>query len=44
MYEHLRYLVDIAFVVALTFAVYKISKKKSKRIKGGKKNGITFEN
>ena len=24
MYEHLRYLVDIAFVVALTFAVYKI--------------------
>lgn len=30
MYEHLRYLVDIAFVVALTFAVYKISKKKSK--------------
>lgn len=28
MYEHLRYLVDIAFVVALTFAVYKINKKK----------------
>ena len=28
MYEHLRSLVDIAFVVALTFAVYKISKKK----------------
>ena len=28
MYEHLRYLVDSAFVVALTFAVYKISKKK----------------
>ena len=28
MYEHLRYLVDIAFVLALTFAVYKISKKK----------------
>ena len=28
MYEHLRYLVDIAFVVALTFAVYKIRKKK----------------
>ena len=28
MYEHLRYLVDIAFVVALTFAGYKISKKK----------------
>lgn len=28
MYEHLRYLVDIAFVVALTFSVYKISKKK----------------
>lgn len=31
MYEHLRYLVDIAFVVALTFVVYKISKKKSKK-------------
>ena len=31
MYEHLRYLVDIAFAVALTFAVYKISKKKSKK-------------
>lgn len=31
MYEHLRYLVDIAFVAALTFAVYKISKKKSKK-------------
>ena len=30
MYEHLRYLVDIAFVVALTFAVYKISKKSKK--------------
>ena len=28
MYEHLRYLVDIAFVVALKFAVYKIIKKK----------------
>ena len=31
MYEYVKYLVDIAFVAAFIFAIYKISKKKSKK-------------
>lgn len=46
LYIHLRYLADIAFVIALTVAVYKISKHKHKKEnqKGGRENGITFKN
>ena len=31
IYEHMRYLVSIAFVTALTVAVHKISNKKNKK-------------
>ncbi len=46
LYEHMRYLTDIAFVSALTVAVHKIGQYKNKKEnqKGGRENGITFKN